>query len=306
MVQPGVVDGMDSAERRFDRGEQLTRELAGQGHRPGGVGREQRRCGSRERPDLAARIAALSRAVGADVLVNVDARREDGPGRAGIFKSSVLVGPHGPTGDSYDKMRLVPFGEYVPARSLLGWATSVGKAAGEDRLRGARQVVMTCCPAGRWRAAARAAGLLRVGVPRHEPAAGPRRRAAAGRPVVDLSFQQSWAPAQHASLAALRAAETGRPMVHATLTGVTAVYGPDGSRSAERLGTDSSGAVYDVPLAKGTTLYVRFGDWPVYGALAVLAALGAAEGARSLGRPAPGLAARPARTARGYAARPGR
>ena len=33
------------------------------------------------------------------------------------------------------------------------------------------------------------------------------------------SFQGSWAPEQHASLAALRAAETGRPMVHATLTG---------------------------------------------------------------------------------------
>ncbi len=76
---------------------------------------------------------------GADILVNVDARRSDRPG---IYKSSVLVGPDGPTGDRYDKMRLVPFGEYIPARSLLGWATSVGKAAGEDRKRGTEQVVM--------------------------------------------------------------------------------------------------------------------------------------------------------------------
>lgn len=71
--------------------------------------------------------------------MNVDARRSDRPG---IYKSSVLVGPHGPTGARYDKMRLVPFGEYIPARSLLGWATSVGKAAGEDRRRGTEQVVM--------------------------------------------------------------------------------------------------------------------------------------------------------------------
>ncbi|CAM5461161.1 Apolipoprotein N-acyltransferase [Streptomyces alboniger] len=44
------------------------------------------------------------------------------------------------------------------------------------------------------------------------------------------SFQRSWAPEQHASLAALRAAETGRPMVHATLTGVSAVYDASGRR----------------------------------------------------------------------------
>src|SRR5690606_13021451 len=64
------------------------------------------------------------------------------------------------------------------------------------------------------------------------------------------TFQQSWAPAQHASIAALRAAETGRPMVHATLTGVSAVYGPDGGRTGPWLGRDTSAAhVYDVPLA---------------------------------------------------------
>lgn len=94
-------------------------------------------------------------------------------------------------------------------------------------------------------------------------------------------------------------------MVHATLTGVSAVYGPDGGRVGRLLGTDSStAAVYDVPLARGTTPFVRFGDWPVYGALAVLAALCAAEGARSLRRPAPGLAAPPVRTAHESAARP--
>lgn len=94
-------------------------------------------------PDVTARIAALSRRVGADVLVNVDTRQTDRAGRTGIFKSAVLVGPNGLTGDRYDKMRLVPFGEYIPARSVLGWATSLGRAAGEDRLRGTRQVTMS-------------------------------------------------------------------------------------------------------------------------------------------------------------------
>lgn len=86
------------------------------------------------------------------------------------------------------------------------------------------------------------------------------------------SFQHGWAPAQHASLGALRAAENGRPVVHATLTGVSTVYGPQGARIGAPLGTDESGAaVFDVPLATGTTLYVRLGDWPVQVAAAVLA-----------------------------------
>lgn len=122
------------------------------------------------------------------------------------------------------------------------------------------------------------------------------------------SFQQSWAPEQHASLAALRAAETGRSMVHATLTGVSAVYGPSGERVGSWLGTDASTTmVYEVPLARGVTPYVRFGDWPVHAALLVLAILGAAEGTRAfrLRRPAPPPHVPPARTAHESPVRPG-
>ncbi|MFD7446032.1 apolipoprotein N-acyltransferase [Streptomyces sp. NPDC059909] len=305
VVQPGVINGVGGADRRFARGEQLTRELAGRDVDLVVWGESSVGVDLAARPRFAARLAAVSRAVGADVLVNVDARRSDRPG---IFKSSVLVGPDGPTGDRYDKMRLVPFGEYVPARALLGWATSVGKAAGEDRMRGSRQSVMVL-PDDEGRAG------LRVGPLVCFESAFPdmsRRLVRSGTQLLiaqsaTSTFQDSWAPAQHASLAALRAAETGRPMVHATLTGVSAVYGPGGEPVGERLSTGTSAsAVYEVPLAGGTTPYVRLGDWPVYGALAVLAALCAAEGLRALRKPAPETAAPPARTAHGSAVRPGR
>ncbi|MDN3262300.1 apolipoprotein N-acyltransferase [Streptomyces sp. CSDS2] len=302
VVQPGVVAGRDSAERRFDLEERLTRRLAGQDVDLVVWGESSVGFDLDDRPDLSRRLAALSRAAGADVLVNVDARRS---GRPGIYKSAVLVGPDGPTGDRYDKMRLVPFGEYIPARSLLGWATSVGRAAGEDRHRGTRQTVPDVGHG------------LRIGPLICFETAFPdlgRHLADDGADVLlgqssTSTFQRSWAPEQHASLAALRAAETGRPMVHATLTGVSAVYGPDGRRLGPWLGTGASTArVYDVPLAHGVTPYVRHGDWPAHGALLVLGVLGVAEGVQAVrtrrGGPAPLVP--PARTAHGSPARHGR
>ncbi|MGV9992015.1 apolipoprotein N-acyltransferase [Streptomyces sp. NPDC003374] len=302
VVQPGVVAGGDSAARRFALEERLTRSLVG--HHPDLVvwGESSVGYDLRDRPDLARRLAALSRATGAALLVNVDARRSDRPG---IYKSSVLVGPDGPTGERYDKMRLVPFGEYVPARSLLGWATSVGKAAGEDRRRGGEQVVMN------------AGHGLRIGPMVCFETAFPdmsRHLARDGAGVLlaqssTSTFQRSWAPAQHASLAALRAAETGRPMVHATLTGVSAVYGPDGRGAGPWLGTDASTVrVYAVPTAHGVTPYVRHGDWAAYGALLVLAALVVTDGAGALRtrRGATAPSAPPARTVRESPARHGR
>ncbi|MGW2589738.1 apolipoprotein N-acyltransferase [Streptomyces sp. NPDC001515] len=298
VVQPGIVEGPGSVERRFARGEALTRSLAGRDLDLVVWGESSVGVDPVRHPEVTARLAALSRLVGADVLVNVDARQTDASGRTGIFKSAVLVGPHGLTGDRYDKMRLVPFGEYVPARSALGWATSMGRAAGEDRLRGTGPVTMALPDAARD---------LRIGPLVCFESAFPdmsRRLARDGARILvaqssTSSFQHSWAPRQHASLAALRAAESGRPMVHATLTGVSAVYGPRGEEIGGRLGTGTSGTeVYAVPLARGTTLYARLGDWPLYGALVVLLALFATEGVRhARRRGGPGASAGgPART----------
>ncbi|OKK17782.1 acyltransferase [Streptomyces sp. CB00455] len=300
VIQPGTVtDGPDGPERRFAAGERLTRDLAGQRvdlvvWGESSVGED-----LTARPDLARRLTSLSTLVGAPLLVNVDARPPDSPG---IRKSAVLVGPGGPTGDRYDKMRLVPFGEYVPARALLGWATSVGKAAGENRVPGDAPVVMDLPGRPDGRPGVRLGPLVCF------ESAFPdmsRRLTRDGAALLvaqsaTSSFQDSWAPAQHASLAALRAAENGRPVVHATLTGVSAVHGPSGERVGPALPTSASTAqVYEVPLARGTTLYVRFGDWPVTAALTALAAYGAMAGARALMRPAPEPSAPPARTARG-------
>ncbi|WP_129292764.1 apolipoprotein N-acyltransferase [Streptomyces lydicus] len=277
VVQPNRT-GTPAA--RLDRSEALTRSLAGRGVRLIVWGESSLYTDPADHPALAARLAALSRRTGAELLINADSAHADRPG---ISKSAVLIGPDGPTGDRYAKMRLVPFGEYIPFRSVLGWATRVGKAAPSDRLRGTRQVVMPVA----------AAGGLRIGplvcfetafpdMSRHLARDGARVLVAQSS---TSTFQDSWAPAQHASLGALRAAENWRPMVHATLTGISAVYGPRGEPIGERLGTDrSAAAVYDLPLAAGTSPYTRFGDWAVYGAMGALVLAGGYAGLRALSR----------------------
>ena len=262
VVQPGVVHAV---EPRLRASETATRRLAGThpdlvvwgesslGRDPGA------------NPGDVARLAALARATGAPVLANVDAKR--GPG--GIYKTSFLVGPHGPAG-SYDKLRLVPFGEYIPLRGVLGWVDRVTKAAGEDRRRGHGLVLL---PVGR----------VRIGPLICFESAFPdlsRHLAARGADAIVVqsattTFQGSWGPDQHASLAAVRAVESGRPVVQAAISGVSAVFDANGRRLAWYPQDWRGAAVVTVPLAGGTTPYVRFGDWLPLGSLALLLLTGA-------------------------------
>jgi apolipoprotein N-acyltransferase len=93
----------------------------------------------------------------------------------------------------------------------------------------------------------------------------------------DSTFQGSWGPAQHAALSAVRAAETGRPVVQAALTGVTAAFDAQG-RQLTWLGTAQRGVAFvrlDLVPAAYLTLFDRIGDTVPWAAIAicVLAAL---------------------------------
>jgi apolipoprotein N-acyltransferase len=248
-VQPGVVGPV---EERFRASERLSRALPADA-RPdlvvwgeSSVGRD-----PAASPGDVARLTGTARAAGAPVLANVDAQREAG---GGIYKSALLVGESGVLG-SYDKMRLVPFGEYVPLRPLLGWVTRLTDAAAADRHRGARLAVL-------------GAGELSVGPLVCFESAFPdlaRNLAAQGADLVvvqtaDTTFQGSWGLDQHASLSAVRAVESGRPVLQAALSGTSAAFDARGRRLAWAPGDWRGAAVVELPLSAERTPYVRAGD----------------------------------------------
>jgi apolipoprotein N-acyltransferase len=271
-VQPGVVGPV---EARFRASERLSRGLAAS--RPdlvvwgeSSVGRD-----PAAHPGDLARLEAVARAAGAPVLANVDAQREAG---GGIYKTALLVGPAGVLG-SYDKMRLVPFGEYVPLRPLLGWVTRFTDAARVDRHRGRHLAVLH-------------AGDLAVGPLICFESAFPdlaRNLAAAGADLVvvqtaDTTFQGTWGLDQHASLAGVRAVESGRPVLQAALSGTSAAFDARGHRLAWAPGTWRGAATVELPLSRERTPYDRVGDVVPVACLLALAAGALVAGARRASR----------------------
>ena len=270
LVQPGVVD--DSAARTAAN-EALTAMLGGQ--RPDLVvwGESSVGLDPTSHPDTMRNLTDLARRVGTYLLVNVDAPAPTG----GIYKSAVLIGPNGLLG-AYRKTRLVPFGEYVPLRPLLGWLARHTKAAGEDRHRGNGQQVLH-------------AGSLAVGplisfeavfpdLPGHEVQLGAQLLVYQSS---TSTFQGSWAQPQLASLVAVRAAEVGHPAVHTGSSGDSAAFDARGRKLAWCPSSYRGAIVVDVPLGSQTTAYQRLGDWVPALAFAILVSAGIPASVRSRG-----------------------
>jgi apolipoprotein N-acyltransferase len=287
MVQPGVINN-DSL--RAHASETLTAQLS-QGGTLGGarpdliVWSESSIAVDLTQPKYAAtlrQIEALSAADGADILVSQDTTP---PGK-GHEKWSVLVSPTGIKG-IYVKTRLVPFGEYIPFRQQLGWLTSISKAASSN---------MTPGPGARLLYPTDRQGRpLPIGdLVCFESAFGDMARVDTdnGAQLIvyqsaTSTFQGTWGPDQHASLGAVRAAETGRPVVQAALTGDTVAFDSRG-RLLAWMGQDGHGVVtvrLGLPAPSARTIYDRLGDFVPWAALAVVVAAALVMFANSRGLP---------------------
>jgi apolipoprotein N-acyltransferase len=177
------------------------------------------------------------------------------------LNSAVMLGPDGDLVSRYDKMFLVPFGEFVPP--LFSWVNRVTKEAG-DFAPGTREVVFPV-------------GAHKLGTFICYESAFPhlvRRFANRGADVLanisnDGYFGTSAARWQHLKLVRMRAAENRRWILRATNDGITATVDPAG-RVVETLPPYREQTLRtEFGYVEDTTFYTRHGDWFAWLSLAV-------------------------------------
>jgi apolipoprotein N-acyltransferase len=199
-------------------------------------------------------ISDLARQAHASVVVG--AIGVDNP-RA-VYNSAALVNPAGEWVGRYDKIHLVPFGEYVPLQSLFSFASGLTQAVGTFN-KGTSHVPLT-------------AGDTKLGTFICYESIFPdevRRLVAQGAEVlVNISndgwYGDSGAWAQHLNQARMRAVENRRWLLRDTNTGLTTAIDPYGRVTVHLERKTRAVLVAPYSHTEVTTFYSRYGDWFAY------------------------------------------
>jgi apolipoprotein N-acyltransferase len=209
-------------------------------------------------------LAAEARRLDATLIAGVV--EDAGPDR--FLNASVAFGPDGEIVDRYEKVHRVPFGEYVPLRSLLE-PFAGGNLTARDAVIGDEPALLDT-PAGK----------LSVAIS-WEVFFGDRVREGveAGAEVVlnptnGSSFSGTLVQTQQVASSRMRAMESDRWVLQVAPTGFSAVIGPDGTVH-QRSAVSEQTVLHDtVGRREGTTLYTRYGLAPAL----VVALAGLASG----------------------------
>ncbi len=178
-------------------------------------------------------------------------------GRLGFYNRAYLVSAdgRGEVDAFYDKIELVPFGEYVPARAILGFFVNKIVNGFGDLIPGTRQTLFDFKGA-------------KLGILICYESIFPdltRREVDEGANVLvnitnDAWYGESSAPYQVLAMAALRSVETKVPMVRVANTGISALIDPSG-RITNRTPLFTRGTeIVDVAWRPVRTLYTIVGD----------------------------------------------
>jgi len=225
-------------------------------------------------PAVAEELRALARELSIYLLFGNDDREDPPGGPYRAWVAAKMLTPQGELALRYRKIRLVPFGEYVPLQPVL-------TLGGRFTARLVRQVA-DFTP-GQEYSVADVDG-HRVSAFICYEAIFPdliRQFTVHGAELLvnitnDAWYGYSSAPYQHLGMAAFRAVENERYLVRAANTGISAVVDPRG-RIVERTGLfRPETLVREVAFVPGTTFYARHGDVFAWGCLAAAAAITAA------------------------------
>jgi apolipoprotein N-acyltransferase len=178
--------------------------------------------------------------------------------RSQIFNSAALVSPKGEWVARYDKVHLVPFGEYLPFPSLFAFAGGLTKEVGEFQ----RGTSHTPLDAGGERFGM---FICYESIFPDEVRQGPLEGADV---LLNISndgwYGDSGAWKQHLQQTEMRAIENDRWLLSATNTGMTASIDPFGRIVAATPRKVRTALVAPYAITTGTTLYTRYGDWFAY------------------------------------------
>jgi apolipoprotein N-acyltransferase len=172
-----------------------------------------------------------------------------------LYNSAVLISPEGAIAQRYDKIHLVPFGEYVPFKNLLTFAKTLTAEVG-NFVPGNDRVPLEL-------------GHQRVGVFICYESVFPheiRLFALHGSELfINISndgwFGMTGAPEQHLNMARMRAIENNRWLLRSTNTGITASIDPLGRVIARAPQNQRIALQAPYGLIAETTFYTRYGDW---------------------------------------------
>jgi apolipoprotein N-acyltransferase len=175
--------------------------------------------------------------------------------RVGFYNRAYLVTGDGKVAAWYDKINLVPFGEYVPLRGLFGGLVNrVVKGFGDMfpgrvqtifDFKGARLGVLICYESifpDLARLAVKKGGNILVNITN------------------DAWYGESSAPYQLLAMAAMRSVETKTPMVRVANTGISAVIEPTGEITDRTPLFKRGTEIETVSWRPVTTVYVLVGD----------------------------------------------
>lgn len=199
-------------------------------------------------------LEAEARQHGADILVGVPYYEAQGDH---YYNAVVTLGSKP---GRYFKRHLVPFGEFLPLRPVLGFILEILQIPLADFTAGApRQTLL------------QAAGHPLIASICYEDIFG--QESLAGLPegaylvnvTNDAWFGDSFAPYQHWQKARMRALETGRYMLRATNTGVTGIIDASGKPVAVAPMFQREALTGMLQPMAGATPYALWGDWPAVG-----------------------------------------